>query len=271
MAREITLPTKKTKPTRQDPQITIMYSLPKVGKTTLASTLPNSMLLDLESGTKYLESMSMNVIGISVPSNESEEDFSKRMDKEIPDYYLEEAGRAIVRAGKPFDFVTLDNITVLEDMILPLAKAKYKATPMGGGFDGEDVRELPRGAGYLYLRLAFMEMIQKIKSLADNILLIGHLKDSVIDKEGKEVNAKDLDLTGKLKSILCADADAIGYLYRGKDDELLINFKSSDQILCGSRCNHLKGQVIKIADYDVENNCLTNISWEKVFPDKIKI
>ena len=228
------------------------------------------MLLDLESGTDYLESMSMNIIGISAPSNESDAAFKIRMDKNIPDYYLEEAGRAIMKAGRPYDFVILDNVTVLEDMILPLAKEKYKSTPMGGGFTGDDVRELPRGAGYLYLRLAFMEMIHKIKKLADNIVLIGHLKDSVIDKGGKEVNSKDLDLTGKLKSILCADADAIGYLYRGKDDELLINFKSSDQILCGSRCNHLKGQIVKIADYDQEKNCLTNISWEKIFPDKIK-
>ena len=170
--------------------------------------------------------------------------------------------------GRPYDFITVDTVTKLEDLVLPLAADKYRATPMGKSFDGDDVRVLPKGSGYLYLRLAFMELIEKIKKLADNVILIGHLKSSVIEKAGKEVDAKDLDLTGKLKQILCADADAIGYLHRGKENELLINFKSSDQILCGSRCEHLHGQIVKIADYDKDKNCLSNVSWDLIYPDK---
>lgn len=269
MSREIILPTGKSKPTRRDPRVTILYSAPKMGKTTLVSTLPNNMNLDLEGGTQYLDSLSMHIIGIVPPANETDEQFTARMSLEVPQYYLTEAGGAIMKAGRPFDFVTVDTVTKLEDMVLPLAAAKYRATPMGKSFDGEDVRVLPKGSGYLYLRLAFMELIEKIKKLADNIILIGHLKDSVIEKAGKEVDAKDLDLTGKLKQILCADADAIGYIHRGKNSELLINFKSSDEILCGSRCDHLRGQIIKVADYNADENELTNIDWSLVFPDKI--
>lgn len=270
MSREIILPTGKSKPTRRDPRLSIFYSLPKMGKTTLLSTLPNNMNLDFEGGTQYLDALSMHIIGISPPPSETDEQFNARMSLEVPQYYLIEAGGAIMKAGRPFDFVTVDTVTKMEDMVLPLAAAKYRATPMGKGFDGEDIRVLPKGSGYLYLRLAFMELIEKIKKLADNVILIGHLKNSVIEKAGKEVDAKDLDLTGKLKQILCAEADAIGYIYRGKDSELLINFKSSDQILCGSRCDHLRGQIVKIADYDDKANELTNIDWSLVFPDQIK-
>lgn len=268
MSRQIVLPTEKSKPTRRDPRVTILYSAPKMGKTTLVSTLPNNMILDLEGGTQYLNALSMHIIGISAPTNESQDSFNARMALEVPQYYLMEAGSAIMQAGRPFDFITVDTVTKLEDMVLPLAAAKYRATPMGKGFDGEDVRILPKGSGYLYLRLAFMELIEKLKKLADNVILVGHLKDSVIEKAGKEVDAKDLDLTGKLKQILCADADAIGYLHRGKDGEVLINFKSSDQILCGSRCDHLRGQIIKVADYDESTNELTNINWGAMYPDK---
>lgn len=268
MSRQIVLPTERSKPTRRDPRVTIIYSAPKMGKSTLMSTLPNNMIFDFEGGTQYLNSLSMHIIGITPPANETEESFQARMDLDVPQYYLMEAGRAIMEAGRPFDFLTLDTVTYLEDLSLALAAEKYKATPMGKGFDGDDVRVLPKGSGYLYLRLAFMELINKCKKLADNIILVGHLKDSVIEKAGKEVDAKDLDLTGKLKQILCADADAIGYLHRGKDSELLLNFKSSDQILCGSRCDHLRGQIIKIADYDQQENELTNIDWGLIFPDK---
>jgi len=269
MSREIKLPV-KSKPSRRDPRVTILYSSPKMGKTTLVSTLPGNMILDLEGGTQFLDSLSMHIIGINAPANETQESFDARMALEVPQYYLMEAGKAIMLAGRPYDFITVDTVTRMEDMCLSLAAEKYRATPMGKGFTGDDVRILPKGSGYLYLRLAFMELIEKIKKLADNVILIGHLKDSVIEKAGKEVDAKDLDLTGKLKQILCADADAIGYLHRGKDSEVLVNFKSSDQILCGSRCDHLRGQVIKVADYSEETNELANIDWSLVFPDKIK-
>ena len=59
-------------------------------------------------------------------------------------------------------------------------------------------------------------------------------------KKGKEVAVKDLDLTGKIKQITCANPfDAVGYIYR-EDDETMISFNSMDDVTAGSRCNHLK-------------------------------
>ena len=88
-----------------------------------------------------------------------------------------------------------------------------------------------------------------------------------IEKKGKEVQAKDLDLTGKLKAITCSDADAIGYLYRGTDNELIINFQSSDEVTCGARPAHLKGQQITVAEYDEDKNDLKNVAWDKIYVD----
>lgn len=263
---EIILPREKKGVERNDPRLIIIYAPPKTGKTTLLSTLPNNLILDFEEGAGFVESMSVTIIGWEIPKKELLEARNERIKR--GHYYMTEIGASIIKAGKPYDFVTVDTATKLEDMILPLANAKYKATPIGKDYDGNDVRELPRGAGYLYLRLAFKECIDKIKKLADTVILIGHLRDSTIEKGGKEVNAKDLDLTGKIKQITCADADAIGYLHRGVNDELLINFKSSDEILCGSRCPHLKGVEVKIADYNKDDNCLENVDWSLIFPDK---
>jgi hypothetical protein len=271
MSRQITLPMVASKATRRDPRVTIIYSLPKTGKSTLLSTLPNNLMIDLESGTQFLNAISVNVIGITPPANETDAQFEARMnpgDGLKPSYYMTEVGRAVMEAGRPYDFITIDTVTKLEDMVLPEAAKMYKETPIGKNWDGDDVRILAKGAGYYFIRKVFMDLIERLKKLSDNIILVGHLKDSIIEKNGKEVDAKELDLTGKIKQILCADADAIGYLYRGKDDELLINFKSSEQILCGSRCDHLKGQIVKIAEYDAEANQLINVKWDLVFPDK---
>ncbi len=49
----------------------------------------------------------------------------------------------------------------------------------------------------------------------------------MLEKKGKEVAVKDLDLTGKIKQITCANADAVGYIYR-EDEETMVSFNSMD-------------------------------------------
>ena len=101
--------------------------------------------------------------------------------------------------------------------------------------------------------MAYKKWFDRLGKLADHIILVGHLKDKMIEKKGKEVRAMDLDLTGKLRSITCANADAIGYIYR-EGDTTRISFNSEGDITAGSRCEHLKGQ-------DME------LDWGKIFID----
>ncbi len=75
----------------------------------------------------------------------------------------------------------------------------------------------------------------------------------MLEKKGKEVAVKDLDLTGKIKQITCANADAVGYIYR-EDDETMVSFNSMDDITAGSRCHHLKGKTMPL-------------NWSEIFID----
>ena len=91
--------------------------------------------------------------------------------------------------------------------------------------------------------MAYKKWIERLNLLADRVILVGHLKDKMLEKKGKEVAVKDLDLTGKIKHITCANSDAVGYIFR-ENDETMISFNSLDDVTAGSRCAHLKGKTM---------------------------
>ena len=224
----ITLPKQKVKATRKSPKNMVIYGPPKIGKTTALSQLDDCLIIDLEDGSDMVDALKVQVNDLSE---------------------LTEVGKAIMKDGKPYKYIAIDTITKLEEWCEEDAKRIYMATPMGKNFEqknpGASVLSLPNGAGYLYLRIAYKKWIDRLNKLADHVILVGHLKDKMLEKKGKEVAAKDLDLTGKIKSITCANADAIGYIYR-EDDETMISFNSLDDVTAGSRCDHLKGQTMPL-------------------------
>lgn len=136
---------------------------------------------------------------------------------------------------------------------------------MGKNYKGTDVRELANGAGYLYEREAFKQVINGFKNTCKYFILTGHLKDKYLEKEGVEIMSVEMDLTGKLKSIMSADADAIGYLYRTgkKSNETRISFKANESVICGARCNHLSNQDILLAESDSDGKITYH--WDQIY------
>lgn len=236
------LPQKKTPALRNSPAKLVIYSAPKAGKTTLLSQLDNCLIIDLENGTDFVEALKIKANNLN-------------------EFY--NVGKEIMKANKPYKYVAIDTISKLEEWCEADALEMYKKTPMGANYKGESVLTLANGAGYLWLRKSMDKWLSAIYELADTVILVGHLKDKLLTAEGKEVASKDLDLTGKIRNIVCSQMDAICHLYR-KDDKLIANFKSSEEVTCGSRCNHLKGQEIVISEI-IDGKPVTH--WNKIFVD----
>ena len=237
----IILPTKKVKVERNNPKRLIIYSKPKTGKTTAFAGLENNLLIDLENGSNYVDALKIKVNSL----------------KELFD-----AGKAIIEANKPYKYVTIDTVTALEEMIMPLAVKLYRNTTMGKNFDGENVLTLANGAGYLYIRQAFFQVLDFIDTLAPHIILSGHIKDKQVDDKGQMVMSANIDLTGKIKSLICANADAIGYMYR-RGNETVLSFKTNEEVTCGARPEHLRNAEIVISESDDEGNITTH--WDKIY------
>ncbi len=236
----IVLPTKKVKADRINPKRLIVYSKPKTGKTTAFAGLDDNLIIDLENGADYVEAL-------KVKANNLQE--------------LKEVGKAIKEAGYPYQYITIDTVTALEDMVMPLAINLYKQTPMGKNYSGDSILTLPNGAGYLYVRQAFFQVLDFIDTLAPHIILSGHIKDKQVDDKGEMVMSANIDLTGKIKSLICANADAIGYMYR-KGNETILSFKTNEEVTCGARPEHLRNEEIVISE--MKDGKLKTY-WNKVY------
>jgi AAA domain len=256
---KIVLPMKIVKAAHKSPKNLIVFSLPKVGKTELAALLKNSLLLDFEDGSDYVDAVKLKINTIDE---------------------LAQTGKEIKKAGYPYDYVIVDTLSGLEALCLSYAETLYSRTPMGKNWfkqtnDGKldpasgkatygDIISMPKGAGYQWTTKAFLKMIEMIKKMAPRMILLGHVKNTQLEKAGAEINSMDLDLTGKLKRTMSSQSDAIGYLYRKGPKQNILSFNIKDDITCGARPDHLRNEEIVISEM-VDGKLVAH--WDKIYID----
>ena len=229
----IVLPKEKTEVKICNPKFSVFYGKPKAGKSSLMASLDNNLIIDLENGYQALSAL--------VVQARSVKDFG-----DIVAAIREE----IKNTGKrPYKYITIDNATRLEEICMGYAIQLYKGTNQGKNYQGTDIRTLPNGSGYMWLRMAVKKVIDLFRDLSDHLILIGHTRDKQINIEGQEMSEMTLDLTGRLGDIICGEADAIGYVYR-KKNETIISFEGGSNIVREARAPHLRGKNIVVAESD---------------------
>lgn len=240
------LPTSKVPAVSTNPKFLIIYGRPKAGKTSALAQLENNLIVDLEGGSTFIDAMAVQARSVSDLGEIAQAVRAKNT----------EVGHAFYR------HITIDNATRLEEICLPYAATLYRQSPVGKNWKGSDVRELPNGSGYFYIRQAVRKVIDMFKDLCDEFILVGHVKDTQVNKDGEELSEMSLDLVGKLSSIICGEADAVGFLYR-KGNETHISFKGGDGTPKEARAPHLRGQDIIITTGDDDGNLTTY--WDKIY------
>lgn len=269
MARKIILPTKRQDVTNYNPRLLVLFGFPKSGKSSAIASLEDNCVADLEEGYRALPVMKVDIKDIyDIFAFKSALD--EKMKKENK---------------KPYRFITIDNASRLEEMCLIYSAALYRKTPMGSTFgylrdkdnnpvrdkNGKmipdpkaDVRQLPQGAGYLYLREALKEVIHMFQPYCETLILVCHVKDKQINLNGVENTRLAVDLAGKLADIICGEADAVGYVYREKNKTIL-SFEGGSGDIREARCKHLRGRQFVIGESDENNNLTMDLS--KIFID----
>jgi len=207
----------KRKAVSQNPKVMLLYGAPKVGKTTALSQLEDCLIIDTEGGANMIEGY--------VETVNSRQDLIK---------LLKEA-----KEGHEFKYVALDTI---DKIAIWAEKAVCEEEQVSA------VQDLAFGKGFAMVREKVLNTVNILKEIFPHVIIIGHRKwaRAVVDSKAI-VEPESLDLTGKLKNMLMADCDAIGYVYR--DDEkgkLMVSFQANEALEAGSRSPHLRGKEIEL-------------------------
>lgn len=259
---KLVLPTQKRKALIESPRRLVLFSKPKVGKTTTLAELPDSLILDFEKGTHALDAVAVDVTTFK--------DFLA---------YCKEIQTGDVK----YKFGIVDTITALEEMCIKEGERLYANSPMGknwivldenGKIDkaksakfkyGGSIINLPNGAGYAWVTTAFEQALITLENTFPRLILVAHVKDTLLSKDGVEFTSQDLNLTGKNKLRTTFKADAIGYVYRNGKNQNIVTFKSNNDISCGTRFHHLENNEFVLSEYDEQGKLITN--WHTIYPE----
>lgn len=208
----------------------------------MLSKLDELLILDTESGSDYVDAMKIKVNTL--------EDIIATC-------------KAIKEAGCPYKFIAIDTISTLEDMCAPLALKRYiKDNPDYTG----TLFEIPYGNGYTRLKDAILDVSDMISKVTQNVILVGHVKDksvTKVDSSGESV-IKDINLIGKTPNVLAAKSDAIGFVTRDLDNNLVIDFNNNGSTIAGARPKHLAGKTIIVAEPQPDGSFKEY--WERIYP-----
>ena len=207
----------KRKAVSQNPKTMLLYGAPKVGKTTALSKLEDCLIIDTENGANmvdgYIETVSNREELISL---------------------LQEA-----KEGHEYKYAAIDTI---DKIAIWAEKAICEQENVTA------IADLAFGKGFGMVREKVLNTVNILKEIFPHVIIIGHRKwaKAVVDSKAI-VEPESLDLTGKLKNMLMADCDAIGYVYRNEENsKLMVTFQANEALEAGSRSPHLRGKDVEL-------------------------
>jgi len=256
------LPNKKNEVVEINPSSMILFSPPKMGKTTLVAELEDSLIIDLEKGAKFVKAMKVEI---------------NTWDEMIDLIQSLQKKKEEDKRGYAYTYGVLDTTTKLEELILPFAGSMYRKTSQGKAWgyikdangvntknidSKADITTLPNGAGYLWTRKAMNSVSNALESVFKHVIFVCHVKEKSINKDGTEITTMDIALTGKMAQILPSNVDAVAFLHRDRKGNQFLNFQSSDELVAGARPSHLFGKDIEIVS---NKDGVLNYHWDKIF------
>ena len=204
------LPTEKTKKLYDISKMnTLIYGNPKVGKSTLASQIPDSLFLATEKGYNSLEVYKVDIISWG--------DLLKTC-------------KELTTTEHKFTNLVIDTVDLLyrkcEDHIMKREGATHPS-------------DLAFGKGFSMVKNEFVRVVNNINQAGYGITFISHSKEVEITKGVSKFNYMDTSLSGSVNVVVCGLCDFIFYAYIGSDGDRKIRTKPTKNVNAGDRTGRL--------------------------------
>ncbi|MEZ6100258.1 MAG: ATP-binding protein [Pirellulaceae bacterium] len=178
----VTLPTESSKPTTQLGQQTILlYSPPKLGKSTFASRFPDAVFLECEPGLNHLDVF------------------------KVPTYTWDDflgACKLIAEGQHSFKTIVIDTVD---------NAFKFCSEHVCGKHNIEYEGDMGHGKGWALVKNEWHRVLTRLASLPYGLVLISHAQDKVIETRTGEYTKTQPSLPDRARNVVLGLVDIILY------------------------------------------------------------
>ena len=220
----IELPTENSKPPKANEvpknYSMVLFGQPKVGKTTLATEFPNSILLECENGgAEYIACKKIDIQNLTE---------------------LRESHKLLM-SNETFETVIIDSIDKVAEWTEDEICKSLKLSSMFVGKFGSQWGEY---------KLKILKIINAFLMLNKKVIFIGHLKKAETNGNGGIINPKTINIYGQTAMQIISTVSNVGYMFakEGTDKKIkrYLSFKAGEMVESGSRCPAISDKVIEL-------------------------
>lgn len=243
MAKEFKMPTESMPPKGGlSDQSILMYGMPKIGKSTFASSFPGALFLPFEPGLNHLDHYQLPTEGIIDNWDE-----------------MLQACKVIASGDHPFKTIIIDTVDLCYQ-----ACADHVCRQRGVEYTGD----IAHGKGWTLVANEFMRVVKKLAGLPYGLILVSHAKTRTVTDQGIERDVVQTTLTesarkvlvGMVDMILFVDVDEVVDEGGGSHYRRVLRTKPSKRYDAGDRTGRLPN-VIEIDKNDPFKNFAD--AWER--------
>lgn len=210
IARNIVLPKKKTEIKKDIGSMnTFLYGMPKVGKSSFASKIPNALFLATEDGHNFLEVYRIRI--------------SKWAD-------VYEVGKLLRADDHQYKTIVVDVVDYFYKMC-----SKHVCNLHGVKHESD----LPFGKGYSLVKDEFTNIVNGINAMGFGMCFISHAKEREITKTGSKYTVMGTSLGQTTENFITSICDFIFYAYIDDEGFRKIRTKPSKYVIAGDRTGRL--------------------------------
>ena len=247
-----------------EPRTLLVFGIRKIGKTPVVDALPNSILIDFESGSEHITRKNL----INIEKVQAAQDKVRVIDGEFMAFLKEEQKK------HNYQFCVIDTVTGLENYGGKHVTDKYNSTEIIEAMKVnpnvklkpiKSYNDIPYGGGQYKLRNFLSQFTDDLLSIFPRIVFTGHIKEKEV-YSGIDQMPKQLALFGKYASIFMSRMAVIAYMYQRDNTRILSMMNGNDSTVAGSRVPRLYGREINISEFDIKTRKVSVMNWEKIYP-----